>query len=608
MAIYYLDVDDEITSAAARLRDSSDSRIALVLSAGSRVATSRINFRLLAREAKKRNKRLAIVAADPSVQSVARSAELPVYASVGDYERAEAVVAAHGAGGVGDALDELALTVKPGTPGLIGRGGSTRVTTGRQTPGSGPRRTLPKPVAIGVGLALALVLAVAGVVLLPAATVVVTLREEPLAPMALNLTVDPAVKAVNDQTSTVPGVVVSFAVDAAGTFNATGEKSVDTAATGTVTFTSINPADPVTIPSGTVVSTTTGVDFATTSAVTVKQAGLSGLTIIPTKADAPVQAAKKGVAGNVASGAIVNVPSGLAKKLVSVSNKAATAGGTHTVVPEVQQSDVDAAVAGLQQQLQTQFAADVSGPGALNAVQTPPSGQSDAASTAAAPPSGQTIISESGQLGDVTCNPDPASAVGTDNQTFDLACKATGTAMAVNMADVGEIAMKRASAGVQTGYTLVESSVATVVGKAVSHDGTVTLPLTVTAGQDPVVDVADIRAQIRGKSLAEAKALLAKLGQVDVSLWPFWVTDVPGFDFRIDIKIVDVTSTPTGSPRPATRRTGSPTTNASPDAMPSPSDASTPSPEPTDTAAPTDTPAATDTPAVDFPSPTPPSV
>jgi hypothetical protein len=73
MAIYYLDVDDEITSAATRIRDTSDDRIALVLTAGSRVATSRINFMLLAREARKRGKRLAIVTGDPSTQSVARS-------------------------------------------------------------------------------------------------------------------------------------------------------------------------------------------------------------------------------------------------------------------------------------------------------------------------------------------------------------------------------------------------------------------------------------------------------------------------------------------------------------------------------------------------------
>ena len=63
-SILYLDVDDEITSAAARIRDSEARRVAIVLPYGSRVATSRINFRLLARDALTHEKRLSIVAAD----------------------------------------------------------------------------------------------------------------------------------------------------------------------------------------------------------------------------------------------------------------------------------------------------------------------------------------------------------------------------------------------------------------------------------------------------------------------------------------------------------------------------------------------------------------
>ena len=49
--VIYLDIDDEITSAAARIRAAEGSRVAVVLPYGSRVATSRINFRLLARDA-----------------------------------------------------------------------------------------------------------------------------------------------------------------------------------------------------------------------------------------------------------------------------------------------------------------------------------------------------------------------------------------------------------------------------------------------------------------------------------------------------------------------------------------------------------------------------
>ena len=87
-AIVYLDVDDEITSAATRIRTAPERRIALVLPAGSRVSTSRINFRLLAREASSRGRDLAIVAPEASTRALAASAGLPAFASVSEYEDA----------------------------------------------------------------------------------------------------------------------------------------------------------------------------------------------------------------------------------------------------------------------------------------------------------------------------------------------------------------------------------------------------------------------------------------------------------------------------------------------------------------------------------------
>ena len=88
MTIVYLDVDDEITSAAARIRTAEEIDVALVLPAGSRIATSRINFRLLAREASERSRRLAIVAPEASTRALAASAGLPVFASVVEYGEA----------------------------------------------------------------------------------------------------------------------------------------------------------------------------------------------------------------------------------------------------------------------------------------------------------------------------------------------------------------------------------------------------------------------------------------------------------------------------------------------------------------------------------------
>src|SRR4051794_1707208 len=88
--IVYLDVDDEITSAAARIRSSSNPRVALVVPYGSRIATSRMNFRLLSREALVSNRRLSIISGDAASRALAASAGLPVFASVSELEGAEA--------------------------------------------------------------------------------------------------------------------------------------------------------------------------------------------------------------------------------------------------------------------------------------------------------------------------------------------------------------------------------------------------------------------------------------------------------------------------------------------------------------------------------------
>src|SRR6266705_1056339 len=84
--IVYLDVDDEITSAASRIRTSSETKVALVVPYGSRIATSRMNFRLLSREALVSNRRLSIIAGDAASRALAASAGLPVFATVGEYE------------------------------------------------------------------------------------------------------------------------------------------------------------------------------------------------------------------------------------------------------------------------------------------------------------------------------------------------------------------------------------------------------------------------------------------------------------------------------------------------------------------------------------------
>ena len=113
--VIYLDSDDEITSAAARIRALEGRRVAVVLPYGSRVATSRINFRLLARDAQSNGKDLAIVAGDAATRALAASAGLAVFGTVHEYESVTA-----GAEEAGDATGAGAPDDRPAPP--IGEG------------------------------------------------------------------------------------------------------------------------------------------------------------------------------------------------------------------------------------------------------------------------------------------------------------------------------------------------------------------------------------------------------------------------------------------------------------------------------------------------------
>jgi hypothetical protein len=522
MAIYYLDVDDEVTSAAARIRDSSDSRIALVLSGGSRVATSRINFRLLAGQAKHRNKHLAIIAADPSVQSVARSAELPVYASVAEYEKAETAMAgamsSRSSGAVAGALDELALTVSPSAPiQRAGKTGATRV-PGLAAAGAASRRgpRFPGLVPAGVALLVAALVAGGAFFFYPSANVVLTLRGEPVGPITVSVKVDPGVTATNYQAGTVPGVAKGFAVQASDTFPATGQNVVEEAAKGTVTFTSEDTGRAWPIPPGTQVSTADGTVFLTNARVVVPAAVFSP----PTRGtvDAEVTAANKGVSGNVGANTIVNMPDISGNGLLSVTNANPTTGGTHEVTPKIQQSDIDAAEAALWDRLQSDFLAAWKAPGAA--------------------PSGSSLLPESARLSTAICSPDPEGLVDQPIASFKLDCRGTGTVIVADMASVQDLVKRRIGAAVRSGYSLVEDSVTTKIATGIVQGSALVLPVTVRGAQVPAIDIDQLRAAIKGKSVDDARAFLSQYGQADISLSPSWSSTMPSFDFRIDIRLV----------------------------------------------------------------------
>jgi len=593
--IVYLDVDDEITSAASRIRSAPGTKVALVVPYGSRIATSRINFRLLSREALVSNRRLSVIAGDPASRALAASAGLPAFATVPEYEAALAgprastdedvavrpdraagtasVVAAEDAAEVPAAATPATETIRdrparrarasaavrsapaslpPSSPPVplaaedtlpmavpIGREGDSAVMSEvvdaevQQAIGRG-RRRVETPVLVGVAVAAlaVLVTGVAAYLFLPSATIALTPRQEAIGPIPLTIAADPTATAVDAANSVIPALRLEVPVESHQTFTTTGRRVSQTTASGSVTFTNYDFTRSNTVPSGSVVATEGGIRFKTDASVFLPAATRLGTTIVPTSRSVGVTAVGPGPQGNVPANAIRVVPQGKDPNSLSVNNPAPTNGGSRTETPEVKKAEVDKALAALQKTLQVNFAAAIAG-------------------GAGAPP-GAKVFPTTARLGTPAVVPDPRSLVGRAVDTFDLAVTATGSVIAVDPTPVRSIAEATLRDQIGADHRLVDGSVQIDVGDgSVGEDGQVTFQSMARAMRVAVVDADQLRALVKGKTVAEAKVALQPYGDATVTLWPAWVNTVTGVDARLSISIASQASSPGSGASPS---------------------------------------------------------
>nr|MBA2373241.1 baseplate J/gp47 family protein [Chloroflexota bacterium] len=372
--------------------------------------------------------------------------------------------------------------------------------------------------------------------LLPSATVVIVPRTEPVAPLSFAVTADPAATATDSAAGIVPAERIELAVETSDTFEATGKRVVETKAKGTVTFQSFDPGGPNTIPARSVIATEGGIQFRTTRSITLPAAQIvpegNGAVIIPTRADVSVVAVKAGEAGNVPSNAITLVPRGENPTLTKVRNADPTEGGSRQEFPKVVQADIDAALTALQTALSEEFAARLADPSIA--------------------PAGTTLFAATAALGPTTTTVDPATFLDQEIATFELGLSAIGTVVAADPAPVTAIAEERLLGSVSAGRELVAGSVRIEVGEGSVSGGEVRFPVTASAMQVGTLDPVALEALILGKPVDEARRLLAGFGDVELTVWPDWVTTVPTLEARVEVRTerpIEVTTT-TPSPAP----------------------------------------------------------
>jgi hypothetical protein len=574
--VIYLDVDDEITSAAARVRRAIGDRLALVLPYGSHVATSRINFRLLAREAKEHGKQIEIVAADPSARALAGAAGLTVHASVAAFEGREEApgaasigrMAAEGAvagGGAGDLTAPWAAPRKGGRAVNDADDSATRPfpllpRDRARVPMVGrPRAAISTRFAVAALSVFALVLLVGGAVAystLPSAAVSLAPRTERLGPLSLVVSAQPGIASPDPSGLTIPAQTFTIDVEASQTFAATGVKVTEAKATGSVTFSSFDTGNTNTIKAGAVVKTASGVSFQTLADAVMPPAEVTfpDAVVVPSTASVGIEALELGPSGNVAATTISVLPKGENKNLTKVTNPEATTGGTHEEATLVSQADVDGALATLNEALKVQFDTKVA--------------------EATGVPQGTTLFPETRLLGTATPTVDPATLVNGEVKEFTLGLTGQGTVLGVDPAPVQGLAETRLRARVPTGWSLVDESIDINVGVPIVAGDTISFPVSVRGTQVRVVDEKALRTAIRGLGLAEARAVLDDYGDATITLWPDWVTTIPGNDSRVTFTVEDPAPLETPSASPS----GSQDTEPASSSVPTDAAASPPAP------------------------------
>jgi hypothetical protein len=431
---------------------------------------------------------------------------------------------------------------------------------------AGGRRVRTPLLALVALVALALVvLAVGAWLLVPAATIAVTPKREPIS-VNLSVSADPAATSIDPSTATIPAVTVDIPVQVSQTFTTTGVHVEQTTATGSVTFTNYDPTSSNTISSGSIVSTEGGIRFRTLASVTVPKASFTPpSTTVPSSRSVGIEAVRPGTSGNVPANAIRVVPAGESPLFLQVSNPQPTSGGSRTETPVVTTTEVAKAVAELQAKVETQFhAAVAAGEGA---------------------PEGSTVFPETAVLGASTPAPDPKTLVGQAVSSYDLSLSASGSVIAVDPTPVRQIAEQQLMTKVGADHRLVDGSTQVEVGDGtVGEDGSVSFPAHATADRVLVVDATQLRALVKGKTRAEALAALAPFGSATVSLWPDWVTTVTAIDGRLALTVDQsgnagqpgASGSPTGSLRPAATSTNRPSGSVRPSPSARPGDPGTP--------------------------------
>jgi hypothetical protein len=512
MSVWYLESDDEITDAVARLRATEDERVVLVVPPGSRIATGRINFRLLAREATARKLAFAVVSPDEQVRALAIAGGVVARASVdeaeGALDRGEPPApaappdapTAEAAASAAVSTDAAARTSPDDGDGQVA---ATRTTL----TGSRRRRVAATSVVL---IGLVLVGGWAGYRFLPSASITIEPDSATLGPILVSVKAAAEADVIDVARGEIPAVAISIPLTVKATFPASGRETSETAARGVVVFSSAEQAVEQPIAAGTRVATAEGVEFQTTQGVALRPSvGGPG----PAEVRVPIEAVVAGPEGDVEAGTITRTS--LGEFGISVTNPEPTTGGDRQQTPYVTQADYDAAAIDLQNRLSGELARQLRDPSIV--------------------PEGLTLFAETARLGSIEDRPAADVIVGSSAPEFELTGVTTAHALAVDETLIGDVTAARLAAEAPEGMALRPETVRTEAGTGTARGDAIDYAASATGTAYSVVDPDALAQQVRGLPVSDARSILDRYGTASVTVWPDFLGTLPEDADRIDV-------------------------------------------------------------------------
>ncbi|MDN5275588.1 MAG: hypothetical protein JWN33_237 [Candidatus Saccharibacteria bacterium] len=534
--VIYIDVEDDITAIIGKVKASKEKIVAIVPPRRAGVLQSAVNLHLLQRMAKTDKKHLVIITHNQALMSLAAAAQIPVAknlqskpeiaaAPVSDDDADDDIIdgaqlpvgdlarTADNASKDNDEIDSGSAALSTRHIRVTGAGTAAASAGATAKKSTGSKIKIPnfdsfrKKLFLGISAAALLIgILIWAIWFAPAAKVIITAQTSSI-PVSSTVELAPAGSSDNDR---LPSVSKQSKKDETIEFNATGQKDLGTAATGTVKFStnSINALG-TTIPAGTRLTTSSDLVFTTDEAVTITISNYTG-------ANVGITAAAGGTDYNGESGAVSGAPSNIQASLVGQ-----TSGGTSRIVKVVSQDDIDRASGDIigRSTLDQKKALIKEFDGSVKVI------DSSFTSERGTPVSAPTVGQEAPASGKATLTV-PTTYTMTGVAKKDLETFLTD---ALNT----QILNKNERRIYDTGINSAKLSDYVKQGEKAS----VTVGATGKLG--PKIDESQVKEQVKGKIFGDVQASLENIEgveNVDIKFSYFWVRTVPNNTDKIDIE------------------------------------------------------------------------